>query len=99
MRRHLASHDWPGNARELKNYAVNAVLGLNDAPEGAVQATGFPLAERLRRYEASVIEEVLRATGGNVSTARTILMVPRKTLYEKLARLSIDPARFRTRRP
>jgi two-component system C4-dicarboxylate transport response regulator DctD len=99
MRRHLASHDWPGNARELKNYAVNAVLGLNDAPESAAQATGFPLAERLRRYEASVIEEVLRATGGNVSAARAILMVPRKTLYEKLARLSIDPARFRTRRP
>ena len=95
MRRHLTSHDWPGNARELKNYAVKSVLGLTDRAAANTDPGGLSLHERVRRFEATVIEEALRATNGNVSAARARLMVPHKTLYEKMARLSIDWARFR----
>jgi two-component system C4-dicarboxylate transport response regulator DctD len=96
MRRHLTGHDWPGNARELKNYATRCVLGLTADPP-ADNAEQPALGERLRRFEATIIEDALRATGGNVSATVARLQVPRKTLYEKMARLAIDPARFRHR--
>lgn len=94
-RRYLASHDWPGNARELKNYTVKAVLGLTEGPEPTPDSSRLPLNERVRRFEAWVIEEALRATHGNVTAAQAILKVPRKTLYEKMTRLSIEAGRFR----
>ena len=94
-RRYLASHDWPGNARELKNYTVKAVLGLTEGPEPTPDSGHLPLNERVRRFEAWVIEEALRATHGNVTAAQAILQVPRKTLYEKMTRLSIEASRFR----
>lgn len=94
-RRYLTSHDWPGNVRELKNYAVKAVLGLTDGPDPTPDPGGLPLSERVRRFEAWAIEEALRSTYGNVTAAQAILKLPRKTLYEKMARLSIEAARFR----
>jgi len=94
-RRYLASHDWPGNARELKNYTVKAVLGLTEGPEPTPDSGRLPLNERVRRFEAWVIEEALRATHGNVTAAQAMLKVPRKTLYEKMTRLSIEAGRFR----
>jgi two-component system, NtrC family, C4-dicarboxylate transport response regulator DctD len=94
-RRDLTSHDWPGNARELKNYAVKEVLGLTDGPDQNPNSSQLPLNERVRRFEAWVIEEALRSTRGNVTAAQAILGVPRKTLYEKMTRLSIEAARFR----
>ncbi|WP_066651445.1 MULTISPECIES: sigma-54-dependent transcriptional regulator [Sphingomonas] len=98
VRRHLTSHDWPGNVRELRNYAVQAVLGFTQAPGVTPDTSGYPLAERVRRFEASVIEDVLRQTGGNVTAAQAILQTPRKTLYEKMARHAIDAADYRRRR-
>ncbi len=97
MRRYLTTHDWPGNARELRNYAVQAVLGLGQTPDVAAHTDRYPLAERVRRFEATVIEDVLRETGGNVTAAQAILQTPRKTLYEKMGRYGIDAARFRAK--
>ena len=95
VRQHLTTHDWPGNVRELRNYAIQAVLGMAEAPATELQADRYPLAERVRRFEASVIEAVLRETGGNVTAAQAILQTPRKTLYEKMARHDINAATFR----
>lgn len=97
MRRYLTTHDWPGNVRELRNYAVQAVLGLGQTPDIAAHTDRYPLAERVRRFEATVIEDVLRETGGNVTAAQAILKTPRKTLYEKMGRYGIDAARFRSK--
>ncbi|MBX9859284.1 MAG: sigma-54 dependent transcriptional regulator [Sphingomonas sp.] len=97
MRRYLTTHDWPGNVRELRNYAVQAVLGLGQQPDIATHSDRYPLAERVRRFEATVIEDVLRETGGNVTAAQAILQTPRKTLYEKMGRYGIDAARFRSK--
>jgi two-component system, NtrC family, C4-dicarboxylate transport response regulator DctD len=94
-RRHLISHDWPGNARELKNYAVKAVLGLTEGVAQVPDSSQLSLSERVRRFEAWVIEEALRSTHGSVTAAQAILKVPRKTLYEKMARLSIEAALYR----
>ena len=95
-RKRLIEHDWPGNARELRNYAFGAVLNL---PRQSLLATSpleaKSLGTRISEFERMVIAETLEATSGNVSRACTILGTPRKTLYEKLGRYQIDPARFR----
>ena len=97
MRRYLTTHDWPGNVRELRNYAVQAVLGLGQTPDVAARTDRYPLAERVRRFEATVIADVLRETCGTVTAAQALLQTPRKTLYEKMGRYGIDAARFRAK--
>ncbi len=95
VRRHLVDHDWPGNVRELRNFAFSAVLGLpqNGAAPGTPDAPALP--DRVARFEASIIRETLAATDGSVVAALKLLGVPRKTLYDKMARLGIDPADYR----
>lgn len=91
VRQRLLTHHWPGNVRELRNYAFASVLAADGEP---ADATG--LRERVARFEASVIVDTLTETGGHVANALAILGVPRKTLYEKMARHGIDPATFRS---
>jgi two-component system C4-dicarboxylate transport response regulator DctD len=98
-RKRLLEHDWPGNARELRNYVFGAVLNL---PRQALWSQNEPrpkdLSTRVSEFERMVITEALENTRGNVVRACAILGTPRKTLYEKLARHGIDPARFRAGR-
>ena len=95
-RKRLLEHDWPGNVREVRNHAFAAVLNL---PRQSLQSANGQaqthLAKRLSAFEHMVIVETLEATRGNIVRACAVLGTPRKTLYEKLARLQIDPARFR----
>jgi two-component system C4-dicarboxylate transport response regulator DctD len=95
VRRHLVDHDWPGNVRELRNFAFSAVLdlprqGLAPGPEA-----GTSLPERVGRFEAAIIRESLAATGGAIVETLKLLGIPRKTLYDKMARHGIDPKDFR----
>jgi two-component system C4-dicarboxylate transport response regulator DctD len=94
--RHLQTHDWPGNVRELRHFAFQAVLGAE--PESAApQQPEASLTDRVRAFETAVIEDALRAARGNVSAALGALGLPRKTFYDKVNRLGIDPAIFRRR--
>ena len=95
VRRHLIDHDWPGNVRELRNFAFSAVLGLPQDGHAAGVADAMTLPDRMARFEASIIRESLAATGGSVMTALKLLGIPRKTLYDKMMRLGIDPADYR----
>jgi len=96
-RKRLLEYDWPGNVRELRSYAFAAVLNLpRQAMANGGQNTSRDLAERLAEFERMVIVEALEATRGNVVRACQLLGTPRKTLYEKLNRLSINPSRFRS---
>jgi two-component system, NtrC family, C4-dicarboxylate transport response regulator DctD len=96
-RKRLLEHGWPGNARELRNYVFGAVLNL---PRQALSLQAAPgtkdLATRISEFERMLITETLESTGGNVVRACALLGTPRKTLYEKLSRLQIDPRRFRS---
>lgn len=94
-RRHLVEHDWPGNVRELKNFAYSVVLDLPSDPARSAMPAAAPLAERLRRFEATIIEDTLAQTRGNIGETMAQLGVPRKTLYDKMAKLGIDPKQFR----
>jgi two-component system C4-dicarboxylate transport response regulator DctD len=93
-----SAHDWPGNVRELKNVAERWALGLPDALTGneAQPAAALSLAEQVDAAELRIIETALSRCDGNVGKAAEWLQTPRKTLYDKLARLHIDTERFRT---
>ncbi len=89
-------HDWPGNVRELKNAADRFCLGLE--PTAAAEPSTAPsLAERVDRFERSVIEQALQRGAGNVAEAADGLGVPKKTLYDKLRRYGLDPEKYRQR--
>ena len=93
----LMARDWPGNVRELRNAVEREVLGLHeplDDADGTDVAT-FSLAQQLAAFERALIEHSLRACCGSVTRVCALLCVPRKTLYDKLTRLSVDPANFR----
>jgi len=93
VRRRLLEHDWPGNLRELSNFAQQLVLGLegrDDAPEA-----GQSLAHRVARYEAELIREALVQHRGDIPRVMAALGLPRKTLYDKLTRHGLEPQRFR----
>lgn len=98
VRAHLLSHDWPGNLRELAHAAQRFVLGLGpDQANIAGDAPDATLAERLALVEAGLLREALDSAGGRISVAMQRLGLPRKTLYDKLARHGIDPAAYRQR--
>jgi two-component system C4-dicarboxylate transport response regulator DctD len=93
VRRRLLDHDWPGNLRELSNYANEVALGLR--PAAAPTAHDLGLADRVARYEAELIREALSAHAGDMKRVTEALRIPRKTLYDKMARLGIQPAEHR----
>jgi two-component system C4-dicarboxylate transport response regulator DctD len=87
-------HDWPGNVRELKTVAERLCLGVGDGLE-TIAEPAVSLAARMENYERGLIREALRGAAGSVADAAEHLHLPRKTLYDKLARHQIDPETFR----
>ncbi len=95
----LTSHDWPGNLHELQNVADQAVLNLDNAVQRLDDQIALPLGRRVAQFEAEAIRAALRAECGHIGRSCARLGIPRKTLYDKLARHGIDPAGFRGRTP
>lgn len=89
--------DWPGNVRELKNVADRLCLGLEgDTASTDAHAEDSPaLAFQIEAFEKHLIVQALTAHGGNVTLAADHLKLPRKTLYDKVARHAIDPSLYR----
>ncbi len=92
-----SAHPWPGNVRELKNVAERWALGL---PDALATLPEFPspsgsLADQVEAAEKRIIETALQQAAGQVAVAAEILQTPKKTLYDKLARLQIAPEHFR----
>jgi len=88
--------EWPGNVRELRNFAERLVLGVATtappaAPADAVEALSLP--QQVDHHERELIVQALSAVDGNVALAADNLMVPRKTLYDKLKKYQIAAGR------
>lgn len=90
----LMARDWPGNARALMSVAMRFVLGLQDVDEKRDRG-GLGLAEQMAQVERSLLSEALRRSGGRASAAAEALKLPRKTLYDKLAKHGLKPEDFR----
>ena len=70
----LSAHDWPGNARELRNALEVAAIGREG---GEIR----PAAS-----ERAALEAALRRAGGNKAAAARALNCSRMTLYRRMAR-------------
>ena len=96
----LQGHTWPGNVRELQNIVQRAVIfapgpfvQLHDLPEQYSYLPGEPrsLADQYDKRAREVILEALRRSGGRRGEAARILKVDRKTLYNRMRKLNLDP--------
>ncbi|KUO56475.1 MAG: Fis family transcriptional regulator [Sphingomonadales bacterium BRH_c3] len=94
--RHIQTHDWPGNLRELSGYARAFVLGLSSLEPRPLPFSGpRPLQQIVADFERSLLDDALRRCGGNVAPLQAMLQIPRKTLYDKLARYDLKPRDYR----
>ncbi|NBB24623.1 response regulator [Porphyrobacter sp. SLTP] len=94
--RHVQSHDWPGNLHELSGYARAFVLGLSELETPSSPLSGQrPLHAIVADFERTVLEDALRQCRGDIAEVQAMLQTPRKTIYDKLAKYDLKPARFR----
>ncbi|MBR9862022.1 MAG: sigma-54-dependent Fis family transcriptional regulator [Rhodobacteraceae bacterium] len=82
----IEARDWPGNLAELRDYANRF---LSD-PQGGT-AENPTLAEQMEAHERLVLENTLRSVHGKAAEAAKKLGLPRKTLYDRLARYGLRP--------
>jgi transcriptional regulator with PAS, ATPase and Fis domain len=105
----LQSYPWPGNVRELQNVIERSVIVCDTeefivdeswlTPTSKLDGVGA-LPSRLATYEKALIEEALRASGGQVfgpAGAAARLRIPRSTLESRIRALRIKKSRFRPR--
>jgi two-component system C4-dicarboxylate transport response regulator DctD len=90
--------EWPGNVRELRNFAERLTLGLAPQHAGtpassAVEHTAGSLPQQVDAYERDLILRALSEADYNVGIAADRLMVPRKTLYDKMKKYQISTGR------
>ncbi|WP_295488501.1 sigma-54 dependent transcriptional regulator [Accumulibacter sp.] len=91
----LMAEDWPGNVRELQHAAERFVLGVwrPQSPDASDGSQTLP--QRVAAFELLLIENALQLAHGDIANAAATLGIPRKTLYDKLAKLEVDVGRFR----
>ncbi len=96
---HLARHDWPGNLVELEAFARSAADGVAEQAGPVAIGQGHTNAPTLRariaQHEAAILRQTLEEVGGDIRRATGRLGLPRKTLYERLARHGIVAADYR----
>jgi two-component system C4-dicarboxylate transport response regulator DctD len=92
--RELMAYDWPGNVRELANVADRFVLGVLPARFRAVEGMRG-LNELVADFERGMIVDALRRHHGNVTAAADALVIPKKTLYDKLKRYDLNSEDYR----
>jgi len=95
----LCAYDWPGNVRELGNIVERAaVLSAGDEIsgetiqpwlEGSARPAQAIVGQPLENVERRVIEENLKANGGNREKTARILGITSRTLRDKLKRWGV----------
>jgi DNA-binding NtrC family response regulator len=94
----LLQYDWPGNVRELKNLLEAIYVNL---PSGTISLVDLPDRFRRRFSETSDLPQTERdrllstllSVNWNKSKAAAKLRWSRMTLYRKLAKYALGPAR------
>ncbi|MDB4972186.1 MAG: Response regulator of zinc sigma-54-dependent two-component system [Myxococcaceae bacterium] len=99
----LLLHDWPGNARELRNVLCAAaalsatpVLDADDVERAILRVSG-PLAPVV--LDGAAVERAVARYGGNLSAASRALSIPRSTLRDRLRQSSPSRAMSSSSRP
>lgn len=82
-------HDWPGNLRELRAFAVRYVLGTHDRTAIDTAAGPSSLRVLLQSFERRMLSSCLSRTRGDATAAAGVLGVPPTTLHYRMKRLGI----------
>jgi len=98
----LMSYPWPGNVRELRNLAERYVLlgsqcgwSLDHLLSGAEKGQNNSLSHQVDCFERGIIEQALLASGGSIKDVMDVLEIPRKTLYDKMRKYSLDKSDYK----
>lgn len=99
----LLKAQWPGNIRQLQNLAERVVMqsqhGAEEvskllalaADEPSNEAPGEkPLKEHVEAFERMLIDNALRRHSGSVAKVMDELVLPRRTLNEKMAKYGLS---------
>jgi DNA-binding NtrC family response regulator len=83
------------DAQSMPATAVQLPTAPTRPPSGAPSAELPPLSDAglkpaLRAYEATIIQQALRRTGGNRDAAAKLLRIPIRTLFRKLSELGVS---------
>ncbi len=87
----LLAHNWPGNARELRNVVCSAAA-MSPAPELSAQDIERALdrvsgaAAQPSDIDVDAIETAVQRYGGNLSAVSRALSIPRSTLRDRRRR-------------
>ncbi len=102
----LATHEWPGNIRQLQN-VVRQNVALSQTPiipvELVQQSLGggqgkLPSFDEARdEFTRSYLSQILQITGGNVSQAARLAKRNRTDFYKLLGRHQLTPEEFKQR--
>jgi two-component system, NtrC family, response regulator len=102
--RAIVRHWWPGNVRELQNRVKRGVImatGPRVTASDLELATGATVASRSattlkqarENVERELIEQALKRSSGNITSAAVDLGISRPTLYELMEKLGISKER------
>ncbi|MCF6272831.1 MAG: sigma-54 dependent transcriptional regulator [Rhodobacteraceae bacterium] len=99
----LLKAQWPGNIRQLQNLAERVVMQSQHGPEevskllatAADEPAGEtpeekPLKEHVEAFERMLIDNALRRHSGSVAKVMDELVLPRRTLNEKMAKYGLS---------
>lgn len=95
---YLLEHKWPGNVRELKNAVDRFVLGITETSLATLkrdEESNGSYEERMEQFERGILEQGLRASGGQLNEAAELLDLSRKTLYRKMKKHQLDKQIFK----
>ena len=102
--RQLMQAPWQGNVRQLINIAeqiviqsrrgelnLSSLLMLSEEhSENAITSDGKPLKVYVEAFEKSLIENTMRKHKGSITKVMEELLIPRRTLNEKMAKYSLQ---------
>jgi len=93
----LMDYNWPGNVRELENVIERAlVIGRGkeivpeDLPFSRKQVGPEKMPNSLKLMEKMHIKRILEETHWNISQTARLLEIDRQTLYNKIAKYTIE---------
>jgi two-component system response regulator GlrR len=97
-------YDWPGNVRELQNKVEHAVIMANKnviatddifANANTLKNTFNSYKDAKERFEREYIENLLKITRGNVSSASKMAKRYRADIYKLIKKYQIDPDKYK----
>jgi len=95
----LRAHQWHGNIRELRNvaelYAIGIVKLTGKDRLYNQETVGSPLDETVEEFEKQLIEDALYLHSGKVNDAACYLQIPRKKLYLRMKKHSIEKEAYK----